>query len=151
MNVFISYDFECDRTYKEKLSIWLKELGHRNYSLSIAKRDDKMIWNEIYKRSWVCSVIVVLIGKETAKSKWIKREIDECLLVDNSFKTESSRRVRKPKGILAIHLPGGPYKVPKLIEERLFEKTAIRVSWKTINGSRPLNKKLESARKHRPS
>lgn len=151
MNVFISYNFENDRLYMERVSSWLSELQHRNYSLSVQDRSDQGIWNEIYKRSWVCSVIIVLIGSQTNKSRWIEREIDECLKIDTSLQKSSSRRVRRPKGILAIQLPGGPHTIPKTIANRLNEKTAVGVEWTDVNSGLSLNENLALAQKLRPS
>lgn len=151
MNIFISYQFDLDRTYKEELSSWLKALGHRNYSLSYQHRDDDTVWNEIYKRSWVCSVIIVLIGPRTARSTWIARELQECLQFDDRFSAQTSRRVRKPKALLAIELPGGPYGIPDRVQDRLNEQTALRVNWSDLTRTRDLNAILEQALQLRPA
>lgn len=153
-NIFISYDFERDLAYKEKLSASLKALGHSNYSLSIQERGDDDIWDEIYRRSWTCSVIVVLVGAEAASSTWINREIDQCLLFDDSLQAENPRRIRKPKGVLAIQLPGGPHPVPKLVDKRLQAGSAVSVTWRTLSvggaaGDAKLDGYVELAAKRR--
>lgn len=151
MNVFISYCFENDLRYKEMLSVWLKELRFRNYSLSVTGRTDHEILREIYTRSWTFSVIIVLIGKQTAQSNWIVREIDECMKVDNSLKATAPRRVRRPKGILAIELPDGPHVMPKVIADNLLNHTAVHINWADMVCSESLRENLLLAHKRRSS
>lgn len=151
MNVFISYCFEDDLRYKELLSVWLKGLSFSNYSLSVTDRTDHEILREIYTRSWSFSVIIVLIGKQTAQSNWIGREIDECMKVDNSLKASASRRVRKPKGVLAIELPDGLHEMPKVIADNLLNHTAVYIKWADIICNESLRENLLLAQKRRSS
>lgn len=84
--VFISYDYDNDRTYKNLLIAWsknesayFKNLSFEDGStdVSINSTDTAAIRRAISRRMKQCDIFLLLIGKKTHKSDWCNWEIEK--------------------------------------------------------------------------
>ncbi len=84
--VFISYDYDEDKTYKNMLLAWSKNNADhfKNFTfedgstdVSINSTDNAAIKRAISKRMGQCDVFLLLVGENTHKSTWCKWEIEK--------------------------------------------------------------------------
>lgn len=84
--VFISYDYDQDKTYKNLLVAWAgNNANHfRNFKfedgstdVSINSTDTAAIKRAISRRMAQCDVFLLLIGSKTHKSEWCNWEIEK--------------------------------------------------------------------------
>ncbi|WP_273854131.1 TIR domain-containing protein [Guptibacillus spartinae] len=94
MKVFISYDYDEDRTYKNMLKAWSKNSAEHfnninfedgSTDISINSTDRSAIRRAISRRMNTCDKIIVLVGEETYKSDWCKWEIEKAEDLGLSF------------------------------------------------------------------
>ncbi|EZH67937.1 hypothetical protein DH09_08455 [Bacillaceae bacterium JMAK1] len=100
--VFISYDYDEDANYKRLLTAWSKNesdyfkgisFDDGSTDISINSHDEAAIRRAISRRLNTCDKIIVLIGKDTHKSKWCRWEIEKAAELGLKFvavKLESS-------------------------------------------------------------
>lgn len=110
--VFISYDYDNDKTYKNLLVAWSKnEADHfKNFTfedgstdVSVNSTDEAAIKRAISRRMAQCDVFLLLVGEETHQSEWCNWEIDKAIdlgLVLVAVKINSSNT--SPNGILGV-------------------------------------------------
>lgn len=86
--VFISYDYDNDRQYKNLLLAWAKNNAaqFRNFTfedgstdVSINSTDTVAIKRAISRRMGQCDVFLLLVGEETHNSTWCKWEIGKAI------------------------------------------------------------------------
>lgn len=84
--VFISYDYDNDRTYKNLLTAWAGNNSNTfryisfedgSTDVSINSHDPAAIKRAISRRMGQCDIFLLLVGKETYKSSWCSWEIDK--------------------------------------------------------------------------
>ncbi|WP_342480023.1 TIR domain-containing protein [Paenibacillus sp. FSL L8-0340] len=84
--VFISYDYDEDRDYKNTLLMWSKNQSayFSNFSfedgstdVSINSFDEAAIKRAISRRMNQCDVFLLLVGEKTHKSSWCNWEIEK--------------------------------------------------------------------------
>ena len=75
--IFVSYDYDKDCNYKELLNAWSKnpkfdfKIKDVSTDVSINSRNADYIKQCIKKDIKACDVFLVVIGKDTHKSKWV--------------------------------------------------------------------------------
>lgn len=122
--IFISYQHKDQMTAKGfNLLRWNKnvdvEFVGRHLLDPVDSKNDQYIKSEILKQLKGTSVTVVLIGKETHDSTWVRDEIQWSLEKEN------------PNGILAIRLPGdAPLPEASPVGKALREAGAEVINWK---------------------
>lgn len=83
--VFISYDYENDRHYKNLLLAWDANTQFDFYisdysaDVSINSTDAGAIKSTLSRYINQCTVFLVIVGKNTAKSSWVKWEIEKAV------------------------------------------------------------------------
>ena len=81
--VFISFDFSEDAKYKRLLQAWNSnpkfkfEFDSRGPDLAIASNTEAVIKSALTKKMKQASHLLVLVGKHSHKSKWMKWEIQK--------------------------------------------------------------------------
>jgi len=92
--VFISYDYDNDRNYKNLLHAWSEnDADHFNSisfedgstDVSVNSDNPTAIKRAISRRLGTCDKIIVLIGEETYKSSWCTWEIDKAAELELKF------------------------------------------------------------------
>lgn len=77
IKTFVSYDYDKDCNHKELLNAWSKnknidfKIKDVSTDVSVNSRDADYIKKRIAKDIKSCDIFLVLIGKDTHKSKWI--------------------------------------------------------------------------------
>ncbi len=90
--VFVSYDHSEDAHYKDLLRAWDAntdfdfEFDLRSPNVAIDSIDASVIQASLTKKMKESEYILIIIGKKTYSSKWIKWEIDRAQQVDTKLK-----------------------------------------------------------------
>lgn len=94
MKVFISYDYDNDRNYKNMLKAWSSNdseyfnginFEDASIDISVNSDDPAAIRRAISRRMNTCKKIIVLVGEETHDSHWCNWEIDKADELDLEF------------------------------------------------------------------
>jgi hypothetical protein len=86
--VFISFDFAIDLKYKNLLSAWAAndrfdfDIEVTSPSVAIDSTAAGTIKTALTKKLQDAEILLVIVGKETAKSPWITWEIDRAKMAD---------------------------------------------------------------------
>ncbi len=133
---FISYhhstDFESLQNLRKKSGSQIfKDYGFKY--MDLGEESKVIISGKIQERIWTSSILIVLIGSQTGKSKWNDWEIWYSLR--NIKGRGSERRKHKPKGILAIYLPFQNPDTPKRLENLLSSGYATKIELTDLNES----------------
>lgn len=108
-NVFISYDYDNDKHYKNLLLAWDAhkefDFGFTDHSadVSIDSDDAAAIKRAISAKINNATIFLCLVGKHTHKSTWVKWEITKAVDLKKKIvvvKTESTNTT--PDGLLGI-------------------------------------------------
>ena len=79
VKVFVSYDYDKDRNFKELLNAWSKnqkfdfKIKDVSTDISINSKDVNYIKKCIAKDISDCNIFLVPIGKDTHKSEWVNK------------------------------------------------------------------------------
>lgn len=110
--VFISYDYDNDKHYKNLLIAWSRNESEYfggftfedgSTDVSINSTDKAAIKRAISRRMAQCDVFFLLVGEETHRSEWCNWEIDKAIelgLVLVAVKINSTNT--SPVGILGV-------------------------------------------------
>lgn len=107
--VFVSYDYDNDRQYKNLLLAWDKNdefdfsLYDQSVDVSVDSTDAGAIRRIISNRIRNSTYFLCLIGKSTYKSRWIKWEINKAIELKKKLvavKIESTNRA--PDEIMGV-------------------------------------------------
>jgi len=150
-NCFISYHFGRDYGKKEELSELIARIPSiRDYSIALNKWQLAVqVLRQVIHRSWSCSVVILLVGKETCERPWIARELEEGRKHRRPRKSPA-RRVRKPKGVLAIQLPGAAHTLPPAVNLMIENQHAVSMNWEDVDAD-SLVAKVDEAYSCRPT
>ncbi|MBM7554807.1 TIR domain-containing protein [Thalassobacillus pellis] len=105
MKVFISYDYDNDKTYKNMLKAWsTNDAEHFNTinfedgstDVSVNSTDRGAIRRAISRRMNTCDKIIVLVGEETHESEWCNWEIDKAEELGLEFAAVKISNSNKP-------------------------------------------------------
>lgn len=83
--VFISYDYENDKHYKNLLLAWDKNkqfdfyISDYSADVSVNSKDASAIKSTISRYINQGTVFLVIVGKKTHKSNWVKWEIEKAV------------------------------------------------------------------------
>jgi hypothetical protein len=98
-NLFISHSWKYGDAYDKLVNMLDEEKNFSYKNFSVPKDDpvhtsgtDKELYEAIKNKIKLCNVVLIMTGKYSSYSKWIKKEIKIC---------EEEFQVKKP--ILAIH------------------------------------------------
>ncbi|GMG78149.1 TIR domain-containing protein [Bacillus safensis] len=84
--IFISYDYDNDKTYKNMLVAWSKnntpnfkdiQFEDGSTDVSVNSTDTGAIRRAISRRMNTCGYFLLLVGEDTHKSSWCDWEIDK--------------------------------------------------------------------------
>ena len=81
--IFVSYDYTNDRNYKNLLLAWSKNpefdfyISDHSVDVSVDSNDASAIKRVISANIGLATGVLVLVGKETHKSGWVKWEIEK--------------------------------------------------------------------------
>ena len=132
-NFFISYHHRSDFPYLQQLREVLKDRAIKDYGfrdLDLGENSKQSIAKEIQNRIWASSITVVLVGEMTGKSDWVDWEIWYSLR--NLKGIGPSRRIFKPKGLIALFLPETQHLVPQRLQDNLDSGYALKLDWKDL-------------------
>jgi hypothetical protein len=132
-NFFISYhhrsDFHFLKSLREILHVkTLRDYGFKEQDL--AESTKFKISRYIQYRIWASSVTVILVGEQTGESDWIDWEIWYSLR--NIKAIGPSKRIFKPKGMVAVFLPVPNHHIPGRLEANLDSGYALRLNWEEV-------------------
>ena len=143
VKVFVSYDYDKDRNFKELLNTWSKnpifnfKMKDVSTDVSISSKDTNYIKQCISKDINDCDIFLVPIGKNTHKSEWVnKYEIPKAFELN-----------KKIVGILLDKTNKIPESFKKygdlLCNEFKFKKISDLLENKCSNFSQPMGIKLK--------
>lgn len=91
MTVFISYDYDNDRHYKNLLVAWSKnasfdlEFYDSSVDISVDSEEAAPIRRVISQRIRKSDILLCLVGAQTHKSEWVTWEINKADELDKKF------------------------------------------------------------------
>ena len=91
MTIFISYDYDNDRHYKNLLVAWAAnssfnlEFYDASVDVSVNSNDAAPIRRVISQRINKSDILLCIVGKETHKSDWVTWEIEKGAELDKKF------------------------------------------------------------------
>ncbi len=107
--IFISYDYEKDKHYKNLLVAWdaNKEFDFSFYDGSVTaaidSTDAAYIKSQIKQKISACTHLLCLVGKETHKSKWVEWEIKTAVeLKKKLIAVKIDKDNTTPSGLLGV-------------------------------------------------
>lgn len=133
-NFFISYKYSPDHA---KIVELRQILGNENFfdygfkELDLKEKSKWKISRYIQYRLWSSSVVIVIVGEETAESDWVDWEIWYSLRTIK--KSKVSKRIFKPKGLLALYLPVEKHSVPERLQKNLDSEYAKAIYWEDLD------------------
>ncbi|WP_103027206.1 TIR domain-containing protein [Salinibacter altiplanensis] len=90
-SVFVSYDYDNDREYKNLIIAWDKndefnfEVYDESVDVSVDSNDASSIRRVISRRIKKSDVFLCLVGNSTYKSEWVEWEIEKADELDKEF------------------------------------------------------------------
>ena len=129
----MSYNHSSDYQYLQKLREKFKNRNFADYGFKeedLGESSKMDISKKIQHRLWSSSVTIVLIGEKTGKSAWIDWEIWYSL--QSYADPKVPRRKFKPKGLLALYLPGDNHNVPNRLQENIDSGYAVVINWEEL-------------------
>ncbi|WP_240510862.1 TIR domain-containing protein [Algoriphagus antarcticus] len=133
-NFFISYHHKSNFHFLKELRNRLNDGHLKDYGfkeLDLAENSKFAIAKIIQYRIWASSVTVVLVGEQTGMSKWVDWEIWYSL--QNLKAKGPAKRRFKPKGLLALFLPGSNHTIPQRLQGNLNSGYAIQLNWENLD------------------
>lgn len=151
LNCFISYYHKDDYKYVQELREVYQRITVSDYSMDkdIGYKNEDRIYEHIKFRMNHCAVIIILIGKNTGKRKWVDWELWASLEPYRN-KIVRYRDGFRPCGVLAIFLPGvKKHNIPKRLQDNIDSGYAVNMEWESIYKRKELIRKLIIANRKR--
>lgn len=91
MDIFVSYDYDNDRQYKNTLKMWASNsrvdftFNDVSIDISVNSRDPGVIKRAISRRIAQSDVVVCIVGRSTNRSSWVRWEIEKAVELRRSI------------------------------------------------------------------